>query len=110
MVAVPVASPCLQGPEGGAGGREGRGPQGQRLGWLAWKGLAGTGLWHLLLRRQWSWPGPGRSFDSWKCSSAHSLLSYQQSAEEARKQGTDPITRDEMPFWSSMKNVLGMSS
>lgn len=70
----------------------------------------GTGLWHLPLRRQQCWPGPGRSFDSWKCASAHSLLSYQQSAKEAREQGTDPVTRDEMPFWSSMKNVLGMNS
>lgn len=47
----------------------------------------GTGLWHLPLRRQQCWPGPGRNFDSWKYASAHSLLSYQQSAKEAREQG-----------------------
>ena len=96
-----VVNPCLPGLEEVLVGREWG--QGQQLGQLAWEGLAGPRIWHLPLRRQQAWPG--RSMGFWKCASAHSLLSYQQIAEEARKQGTDPLTRDEMLFWSSMKNV-----
>lgn len=68
---------------------------------------AATCLW-AVSRLAWAW-GPGRSSDSWKCASAHLLLSYQQSAEEAREQATDTVSHDSMCFCLSMKNVLRMS-
>lgn len=93
--------------EGGAGRKR---PRGQSLGRLSWEALVGTGLWHLQVRRRQCGPGPGRSSDSWKSVSAHSLLSYQQGAKEARQQRTEPLTCEKRPFWSSMQSVSGKSS